>query len=107
MTEGKPGIMLYYRTTGAMEDLDDGQFGRLVRAMLDYGRSGKEPKLEGTLAAVWPFLKDKIDDDDARYAKMRRQRQQAINKRWDKVRAEKAEKAEKGENWMAAYIQPN
>jgi len=104
MTEGKPGIMLYYRTTGAMEDLDDGQFGRLVRAMLDYGRSGKEPKLEGTLAAVWPFLKDKIDDDDARYAKRRERGQKAANRRWENARS-----AEKQGNmeWMNQYIQRN
>jgi len=104
MTEGKPGIMLYYRTTGAMEDLDDGQFGRLVRAMLDYGRSGKEPKLEGILAAKWPFLKDKIDDDDARYAKRRERGQKAANRRWENARS-----AEKQGNmdWMNQYIQRN
>lgn len=102
MTEGKPGIMLYYKTVKALADLDDRQFGRLVRDMLDYGSSGKEPRLEGTLAAVWPFLREKIDDDDERYAKVRRQRQQAVNKRWDKVRAAKAQENETA--WMAAYV---
>lgn len=107
MTEGKPGIMLYYKTATALEKLDDETFGRLVRSMLDYGRTGTEPALEGELAIAWPFLKEKIDEDDARYAKVRTQRQQAVNKRRDRVREAKAQETgarEKATDWMAAYV---
>lgn len=107
MTEGKPGIMLYYKTATALEKLDDETFGRLVRSMLDYGRTGTEPALEGELAIAWPFLKEKIDEDDARYAKVRTQRQQAVNKRWDRAREAKAQETgarEKATDWMAAYV---
>lgn len=104
MTEGKPGIMLYYKTVKALADLDDRQFGRLVRDMLDYGSSGKEPRLEGTLAAVWPFLREKIDDDDERYAKRKARGQKAANRRWENARnAEGKDRTE----WMAQYVRRN
>ena len=101
MTEGKPGIMLYYRTTEALENLDDGQFGRLVRAMLDYGRSGKEPKLEGILAAGWPFLKGVLDEDDERYKRVVERRRAAAYKRWNK---EPPAAAKSDTDWMTGYI---
>ena len=43
----------------------------------------------------------------ARYAKVRTQRQQAVNKRWDRVREAKAQETgarEKATDWMAAYV---
>ena len=104
MTEGKPGIMLYYKTTAALADLDDGQFGRLVRVMLDYGKSGNEPKLEGMEAAVWPFLKERIDEDDQRYARRKARGQKAANRRWENARA--AQETDKTE-WMARYMHRN
>ena len=104
MTEGKPGIMLYYRTVAALETLDDRQFGRLVRAMLEYGRSGKEPELEGALAMAWQFLRQKIDDDDERYAKRKARGQKAANRRWENART--AEGKDRTE-WMAQYVRRN
>lgn len=107
MTKGKPGIMLYFKTVEALADLDDRQFGRLVRSMLDFGRDGTEPALEGSAAAKWPFLRDLLDQDDERYRRTVERRAAAGRQRSSRENVrESAEEAERKRRManMARYV---
>ena len=71
----RPGIMLYFDILEPIKVLPDADKGRLLVAMLEYGRSGIVPEFDGMLALAWGFVKPKIDKDEAEYnlSVMRRQ----------------------------------
>lgn len=54
---------------------------------MDYAEDGVIPEFDGVLAAVWPFVADKIERDNEKYERIREQRTNAINARWEKERA--------------------
>lgn len=57
--------------------LSDEDKGRLLVAMLEYGRDGVVPELEGPLGIVWSFIQPKIDRDEENYDASKLQRQYA------------------------------
>ena len=61
---------LKLKTAFAMETvaLNDAEFGRLVRGMLQYASSGTEPTLNGTERVLWPNAKAEIDKQLKTYA---------------------------------------
>lgn len=71
----RPGIMLYFDILEPIRVLPDEDKGRLLVAMLEYGKEGIVPKFEGMLALAWGFVKPKIDKDEEEYnlSVMRRQ----------------------------------
>lgn len=87
MAKGKPGVMIYFETAKAIKGLDYETKGRLFEAIMDYAEDGVVPELDGVLAAVWPFVADKIERDNEKYERIREQRTNAINARWEKERA--------------------
>ena len=68
MNKGKPGVMIYFETAKALKALDYEMKGRLFEAIMDYAEDGVVPSFDGVLAAVWPFVADKIERDSMRYA---------------------------------------
>lgn len=74
---GRPGIMLYFDILEPIRMLSDEDKGRLLVAMLEYGRDGTMPKLEGPLGIAWSFVYPLIDKDGQRYDDMKLQREYA------------------------------
>lgn len=73
----RPGIMLYFDILEPVRMLSDADKGRLLVAMLEYGRDGVVPTLEGPLGIVWSFIQPKIDRDEENYDASKLQRQYA------------------------------
>ena len=73
----RPGIMIYFDILEPVRMLSDADKGRLLMAMLEYGRDGVVPELEGPLGIVWSFIQPKIDRDEENYDASKLQRQYA------------------------------
>lgn len=73
----RPGIMLYFDILDPIKVLPDADKGRLLMAMLEYGKYGTTPKFEGMLALAWGFVKPKLDKDSAEYERTILKRQYA------------------------------
>lgn len=73
----RPGIMLYFDILEPIRMLSDADKGQLLVAMLEYGRDGVVPTLEGPLGIVWSFIQPKIDRDEENYDASKLQRQYA------------------------------
>ena len=67
---GKPGIMLYFEIMPALETMSMELRGELLTAMMYYGKTGKKPKMEGTLKMIWPLIQVRLDCDTKRYDKV-------------------------------------
>ena len=59
--------MLYFDILEPIKVLPDADKGRLLVAMLEYGKNGTAPVFDGMLALAWGFVKPKIDKDEAEY----------------------------------------
>lgn len=73
----RPGIMLYFDILEPIRELSDADKGRLLVAMLEYGKSGTVPEFKGRLAMAWGFIKPKLDRDDECYEASKVQRKYA------------------------------
>lgn len=73
----RPGIMLYFDILDPIRVLSDSDKGRLLVAMLEYGRDGVVPQFDGMLALAWGFVKPKLDRDEESYDNAKLQRQYA------------------------------
>lgn len=73
----RPGIMIYFDILEPVRMLPDADKGRLLMAILEYGRDGTIPNLEGPLGIVWSFVQPMIDKDGQRYEDMKLQREYA------------------------------
>lgn len=62
-----PGVMIYFEVADALDLLPIEEKGRLFEAILAYGRYGEMPAFTGTLAALWAFIRPRIDRDAAAY----------------------------------------
>ncbi len=73
----RPGIILYFEILEPIRMLSDADKGRLLVAILEYGRDGVVPELEGPSGIVWSFVHPMIDKDGQRYDDMKLQREYA------------------------------
>lgn len=64
---GRPGIMLYFDILEPLRILTDAEKGKLLTAILEYGKEGKEPSFRGRMALTWGFVRPKIDRDEGSY----------------------------------------
>lgn len=64
---GRPGIMLYFDILEPIRVLPDADKGKLLLAMLEYGRDGIVPEFDGMLALAWGFVRPKLDKDQEEY----------------------------------------
>lgn len=74
---GRPGIMIYFDILSPVRMLSDEEKGRLLVAMLEYGKDGVVPEFDGALGIVWSFVQPKIDRDEENYDASKLQRQYA------------------------------
>ena len=63
----RPGVMLYFETLQAIEELEAEDAKQIMSAILHYSRDGELPALQGTLAAVWSLIRSGLDRDRSRY----------------------------------------
>lgn len=73
----RPGIMLYFDILEPIRVLPDADKGRLLVAMLEYGKDGTVPDFDGMLALAWGFVRPKIDKDYEEYNRSVLRRQYA------------------------------
>jgi len=64
---GRPGVMLYFDILDPVQVLTNAERGKLLTAILEYGKEGKQPDFRGRLAITWGFVQPKIDFDGERY----------------------------------------
>ena len=74
---GRPGIMLYFDILEPIKVLPDADKGRLLVAMLEYGKSGVVPEFDGMLALAWGFVQPDLDRDSEAYNRTVLKRQYA------------------------------
>ena len=93
--------MMYWEMFDVLESLMDGQAKTMLQAIRNYSQYGEAPNFTSDvlLSTLWMLVKPKIDADSDRYEKIRKQRTDAINARWDRERAK--------ENLGNGSIQPN
>ena len=54
-------LKVYFDFAESTSQLNDGEMGRLVRAMLLYAKAGEEPTLTGNERFMWPYVKQIVD----------------------------------------------
>lgn len=64
------GLILYHSYLSTMEDLSDAEFGRLVRAALEYSYAGTTRQLSGNERILFKTVKFQIDRDSEKYEKV-------------------------------------
>ena len=60
-------IKLFVDYLDAIEPLGDAERGRLLTALLEYGRTGEAPQLSGNERFLFPMIKAQMDRDAAMY----------------------------------------
>lgn len=73
----RPGVMLYFDMLEPIRVLPDADKGRLLTAILEYGKDGIVPEFDGMLALAWGFVRPKIDRDLQEYERTVLRRQYA------------------------------
>lgn len=73
----RPGVMLYFDMLEPIRVLPDADKGRLLVAILEYGKDGVVPTFDGMLALAWGFVRPKIDRDLEEYERTVLRRQYA------------------------------
>lgn len=84
----RPGIMLYFDILEPIRVLPDSDKGRLLVAMLEYGKDGTIPDFDGMLSLAWGFVRPKIDKDYEEYNRSVLRRQYATTCRERKRKGE-------------------
>lgn len=93
----RPGVMLYFDMLEPIRVLPDADKGRLLMAILEYGKVGALPEFDGMLALAWGFVKPKIDRDLEEYERTVLRRQYAT---FCRERKKKNEPEVSFEEWL-------
>ncbi len=84
-TKERPGVMVYFHLVEPLAALDDVQYGKLMRALMEYARFGTVPQFQDPmLALLWGYFRNAADVDQERYDQRCAQAREAIAKRWGK-----------------------
>ena len=68
-TANKPGVMIYFEILPIIEQLSNASQLALFWAIMNYARTGKEPKLRREASIIWSFIQPMLDRDQERYAR--------------------------------------
>lgn len=60
-------MKMFFDYLDAMEPLGDAERGRLLTALLEYGRTGEAPQLSGNERFIFPMIRAQMDRDTAAY----------------------------------------
>ena len=89
--EEKKGFIFYYDYQQHLELLSDADRGKLLMALLEYGKNGTPPKLEGAALMAFSFIQAQKDRDTAKYEDTIKKRSEA-GKKGGRPRKKTAEK---------------
>lgn len=78
----------YHSMLNQFKGLSDAEFGRLIRAALQYSASGQAPALGGREAILWPSIEWQVDEQVRAYEEKCRKNAANIRSRWQKNKAE-------------------
>lgn len=85
MDEKKDGFVIYSSYAEKFEDLTDEQFGRLMRIVCEYEKSGEVPKIEDkSIRIAFKVIKYELDANGQKYEEICEKRKKAIQARWEK-----------------------
>lgn len=103
------GFVTYYSYLETMEDLTNEEFGSLIRAALEYGKTGKIPELKGNEKILFKTIKFQIDQDAEKYKNKCEKNKENVEKRWNQADASVYEHNDKEETNTNGYkrIQSN
>ena len=88
------GMMIYYDALEEYQDLNDEQFGRLIRAGLLFAKDGTETELNPPEKYLYRGLILKIKRDKEKYQATCEKRAEAARKRWNSPPGENGEEPE-------------
>lgn len=77
-------VPIFFDDLDAMSPLSDAECGRLIKALLKYGKTGEASELSGNERFLYPIFKAKIDRSFTEYEKKCEQNRQNVKKRWNK-----------------------
>ena len=85
MDEKKDGFVIYSSYAEKFEDLTDEQFGRLMRIVCEYEKTGETPKIEDkSIRIAFKVIKYELDANGQKYETICEKRKKAIQARWEK-----------------------
>ena len=74
--------MLYFDLRDSLDGLSCEDKGKLLDAILDYGKFGVVPEFSGMLKMAWNFIRPRVDQDRDRYERLVNNRREAAASRW-------------------------
>ena len=88
--EGKPGIMIYFDLIPALSLLSNEEKGILLQMMMEYGKTGIEPKNKRSnmVEIAWCIIKQRLDFDDETYYKKVTKSKYGAYVRWCKKKGD-------------------
>ena len=78
----RPYICLHLDYAENFAPLTDAEVGRLIRALLRYGKTGETPKLNKVLMQTFIPIKKQIDLEARHYDEVCNKRKESAKKRW-------------------------
>lgn len=63
----KSSFLIYLSYEEQFNLLSDEELGQLMRAIMQYEKTGEVPKLEGMLKMAFSFIKSQLDKDNEKY----------------------------------------
>lgn len=85
------GMILFFDALEEYRELTDEQFGRLIRAGLNFGSTGEEIELPAPEKYLYPGLRLKISRDQEKYRSVCEKRAEAARKRWNQQQDEETD----------------
>ena len=85
MDDKRDGFVIYSSYAEKFEDLTDEQFGKLIRSVCDYQKTGVMPKIEDkSIRIAFKVIKYELDVNSQKYEEICEKRKKAIQARWEK-----------------------
>ena len=84
MSDVKRSLVLYTDFPKHTELLNDKQFREVVTAACQYTETGSLPDMSKEAALIFSTIKVALDRDGAKWLDIKKKREEAAKKRWDK-----------------------
>lgn len=84
----KEYVCLYHSFLDVIQPLNDEERGRLLTAILIYGKTGTPPDMAGNERFVFPSIRSQMDRDDEKYAERCKKNAANITNRWNGPRSD-------------------
>lgn len=84
----KEYVCLYHSFLDVIQPLNDEERGRLLTAILVYGKTGVPPEMPGNERFVFPAIRSQIDRDAEKYTERCKKNAQNVTNRWNGPRSD-------------------